>query len=68
MAEKVDCDLAASTGVHDGNAVIKQILAGADAVQVVSCLYSNGIGYLEFTVSQIGSPGPDDISKIFGDL
>ena len=33
MAQRVDCDLAASTGVHDGNAVIKQILAGAQAVQ-----------------------------------
>jgi dihydroorotate dehydrogenase (fumarate) len=34
MANKVDCDLAASTGVHDGDAVIKQLLAGAKAVQV----------------------------------
>ena len=46
MAQKVKCDLAASTGVHDGDAVIKQILAGADAVQVVSCLYKNGHRYL----------------------
>lgn len=46
MAQKVDCDLAASTGVHDGDAVIKQLLAGADAVQVTSCLYKNGVPYL----------------------
>ena len=46
MAEKVDCDLAASTGIHDGDAVIKQLLAGANAVQVASCLYKNGVGYL----------------------
>jgi anaerobic selenocysteine-containing dehydrogenase len=46
MAKKVSCDLAASTGVHDGNAVIKQTLAGADAFQVVSCLYKNGNGYI----------------------
>ena len=46
MAEKVNCDLAASTGVHDGTAVIKQILAGATAVQVVSALYKNQLGYL----------------------
>jgi dihydroorotate dehydrogenase (fumarate) len=44
MAERVNCDLAASTGVHDGNALIKQILAGADAVQVVSALYQQGKG------------------------
>lgn len=42
MAERVNCDLAASTGVHDGMALIKQILAGADAVQVASTLYKNG--------------------------
>ena len=47
MAAKVDCDLVASTGIHDGDAVIKQLLAGADAVQVASCLYKNGLGYLE---------------------
>ena len=42
MAERVKCDLAASTGVHDGVALIKQLLAGADAVQVASTLYKNG--------------------------
>jgi len=47
MAERVNCDLAASTGVHDGTGVIKQILAGADAVQVVSALYKNGISYIQ---------------------
>lgn len=34
--------IAASTGVHDGDAVIKQMLAGADAVQVASALYRHG--------------------------
>ncbi len=43
MRGYVACDLAASTGVHDGNAVIKQILAGADTVQVASALYRGGI-------------------------
>lgn len=46
MAQRVDCDLAASTGVHDGNAVIKQLLAGAQAVQVVSVLYQKGVDYV----------------------
>jgi dihydroorotate dehydrogenase (fumarate) len=44
MAERVSCDLAASTGVHDGTALIKQILAGANAVQIASTLYKNGKG------------------------
>jgi len=47
MAEKVDCNLVASTGVHDGEALIKQLLAGAAAVQVASTLYQNGIGQIQ---------------------
>ncbi|MCB2220337.1 MAG: dihydroorotate dehydrogenase-like protein [Bacteroidetes bacterium] len=42
MANRVGCDLAASTGIHDGDAVVKQLLAGARAVQVVSTIYNNG--------------------------
>jgi dihydroorotate dehydrogenase (fumarate) len=42
MANRVSCDLAASTGVHDGAALIKQLLAGSTAVQTVSTLYKNG--------------------------
>ena len=40
-------DLAASTGVHSGMAVVKQILAGATAVQVCSVLYRNGVDYIK---------------------
>lgn len=42
MSNRVKCDLAASTGVHDGEAAIKQILAGANVVQIVSTVYNNG--------------------------
>lgn len=47
MAGRVESSLIASTGVHDGNSAIKEILAGADATQVVSALYKHGIEYLE---------------------
>ena len=46
MSGKVACDLAASTGVHDAEALIKQLLAGANAVQVASTLYRNGAEYI----------------------
>jgi len=46
MAKRVDCDLAASTGVHDGRGLVKQLLAGAKAVQAVSALYRNGTGHI----------------------
>ncbi|MCK4880189.1 MAG: dihydroorotate dehydrogenase-like protein [Bacteroidales bacterium] len=42
MSERVNCDLAASTGIHTGEDVIKMLLAGATAIQVVSTLYING--------------------------
>ncbi len=46
MSRRVKCDLAASTGVHDGVGLVKQLLAGAKAVQVVSSLYRNGSGQM----------------------
>ena len=39
MSRRVGCDLAASTGMHDGAGLIKQLLAGAKAVQSVSAFY-----------------------------
>ncbi len=39
ISGRVNCDIAASTGVHDGAGLIKQLLAGAHACQVVSALY-----------------------------
>lgn len=42
LSGSVKKDFAASTGVHDSQAVIKQLLAGAAAVQVVSALYKKG--------------------------
>ena len=47
VSSQVDrIDLAASTGVHSGLAAIKQILAGAKAVQICSVLYRNGVDYI----------------------
>lgn len=42
MANRAECDLAASTGIHNARGALKQILAGASAVQVVSALYKHG--------------------------
>ncbi len=53
LSDKVHCDVAASTGVHDGQAVIKQLLAGAKAVQCVSALYKNGYGHLGKMVEEL---------------
>ena len=42
LSGRIDKDLAASTGVHDSEGVVKQLLAGAAAVQLVSTIYKNG--------------------------
>ncbi|MDZ7596851.1 MAG: dihydroorotate dehydrogenase-like protein, partial [Desulfobacterales bacterium] len=64
MAQKVDCDLAASTGVHDGAAVIKQLLAGATAVQTVSSLYRKGPEHKTLTDSLKGWMQTHSFEKI----
>lgn len=42
MSNRVKMSLAASTGIHDGEAVVKQLLAGATVTQVASALYKHG--------------------------
>ena len=36
-------EIAAATGIHDGEAVIKQLLAGARVTQICSTVYINGV-------------------------
>jgi dihydroorotate dehydrogenase (fumarate) len=55
MKDHVSCDIASSGGVHDGNAMIKMILAGANAVQVASAFYKNGIDYGAEMISTLDS-------------
>ncbi|HCY00866.1 MAG TPA: diguanylate cyclase [Bacteroidales bacterium] len=40
-------DISASTGVHDGEAVVKLLLAGAKSVQVCSTLYKHGHAHIK---------------------
>jgi dihydroorotate dehydrogenase (fumarate) len=42
MSKRVQCDLASSTGVHDGAGLIKMLLAGSMAVQAASAFYRKG--------------------------
>ncbi|MFW6146659.1 MAG: dihydroorotate dehydrogenase-like protein [Planctomycetota bacterium] len=44
---KVDADLAANTGIHSADAVVRQILAGATIVQVASVLYAHDVDYIQ---------------------
>jgi len=53
MSGRVEVDIAASTGVHDSTALIKQILAGATAVQIVSSIYNKGVGHLQSVLFEL---------------
>jgi len=51
----VECDIAASTGVHDGTGLIKLLLVGADVVQIASVLYQKGFREIGSMISQLES-------------
>lgn len=53
LAGRVECDLSATTGIHDGFDVVKQILAGATTVQVCSTLYKNGLEQIHVILDQV---------------
>lgn len=48
-------DIAASTGIHDGDAVIKQLLAGAQVTQLCSTLYINGASVVELILKDVSA-------------
>lgn len=72
LSKKMRCDLSASTGVYTSDDVVKMLLAGATSVQVVSCLYKNGIESLrqlnEGLQRWMEKKGYDSIAKFRGKL
>lgn len=55
LSDRLHCDVAASTGIHDGKAIVKQLLAGAKAVQIASAFYKNGFGIIPGMLKEIES-------------
>ena len=72
LSKKLRCDISASTGVHTASDVVKMLLAGAGTVQVVSCLYKNGVDYMrqlnEGLVGWMKEHGYDSIEQFRGRL
>jgi dihydroorotate dehydrogenase (fumarate) len=54
-ASRLDCDVAATTGVHDSEAVVKALMMGATVTQVCSTLYRNGPSYIENLLDGLSS-------------
>jgi dihydroorotate dehydrogenase (fumarate) len=55
LSGKLKCNIAASTGIHNHETVIKQLLAGADAVHMVSVFYRHHFDVLPEIISGIKS-------------
>ena len=54
-SEVSNLNIAASTGVHSGEAAIKLLLAGATSVQLCSVLYKNGVEFLTEMIDKLES-------------
>lgn len=72
LSDRLYCDIAASTGVHDGKGVVKQLLAGAKAVQIATTLYKNGFGrigeMLEYLENWMKQQGYETTEEFIGKL
>jgi len=53
LSDQVNCSMVASSGIHTSEALIKQLLAGADAVQIVSALYENGEDHINLLLNEL---------------
>ena len=53
LSGRIKCDIAASTGIHNYQTVIKQLLAGADVVQMASVFYRHHFDILPGIISDI---------------
>jgi dihydroorotate dehydrogenase (fumarate) len=53
LSGRISCSLAASTGIHDGSALIKQLLAGAHAVEIASTIYRNGYDQIQLMLDEL---------------
>ena len=55
LYDQIDAKVCCNTGIYTGEDVISMLLAGADAVQIVSALYKNGIDYTSTILKDIES-------------
>ncbi len=72
ISDKVNCDLAASTGIVDGYGAIKNLMVGAKAVQVASTIYKNTAKQVGVMLHQMehwmNDKGYESLDEIIGKL
>lgn len=72
LSDKVSCDIAASTGIMNGKDALKNIMVGANVVQVASTLYKNSAKHIGVMLQEMESwmkrKGYNSIKEITGKL
>ena len=53
LSGRVECPLVATTGIHTGETAIKQLLAGATAIEAVSAIYKHGYPVISEIINDI---------------
>jgi dihydroorotate dehydrogenase (fumarate) len=72
LSEQIKAEIISNTGIMSGKDVVKMILAGAQAVQVVSCIYAHGPSHLgkmcEYLLGWMKSHGYENLAQFRGKL
>lgn len=72
MSEELNCDLCATTGIHNGDTIIKMLLAGASTVELCSVLMKDGLEVIKQYTTEISdwmdSKGFNNIDDFRGKL
>ncbi len=72
LSETLGVDICGSRGIHDADAAVKMLLAGATAVQVTSTLMKNKLGHLKTMTTDLAAwmdeRGYEEIGTFKGNL
>ncbi|WP_282038011.1 dihydroorotate dehydrogenase-like protein [Saccharicrinis aurantiacus] len=72
LSDRVNCDISASTGVHNSETLIKMLLAGAKTVQLASVLYKSGFSQISIMLDELmtwmNSKGFSNLEDVCGVL
>jgi dihydroorotate dehydrogenase (fumarate) len=72
LSDRIYCDIAASSGIHDGKGLVKMLLAGAKAAEIASVFYTKGPteigGMLKFLEEYLQRHNFTSVSQIIGKM
>ena len=72
LSGKLNCDISSTTGIVDGESALKNILVGANTVQIASTLYKNSTTYIGTILNEMeawmDSKNYSSLSDLIGKL